>query len=62
MKVKIAKVAHNKGKPIAFTVKIRGLKYPKGFRDWYFPIDGRPETAIDMALKDYKQKDNNDKV
>ena len=55
MKIKIAKVAQHNGQPVAFTVKIKGLKYPRGFRDWYFPEDKLPETAIKMALQDYEE-------
>ena len=34
---------------------VRGKKYPRGFREWYFPHDNKPETAIEMAILDYKR-------
>ena len=55
MRVKISKVAKHNGQPTAFTVKVRGRKYPRGFREWYFPHDNKPETAIEMAILDYKR-------
>ena len=54
MKVKISRVAKRNGRAIAFTVKVRGRKYPIGLCEWYFPHDNKPETAIEMAVLDYK--------
>tara|TARA_R100001443_G_C3300643_1_gene165198 strand:+ start:407 stop:598 length:192 start_codon:yes stop_codon:yes gene_type:complete len=56
MKVKVSRVAKKDGNPIAFTVKVRGRKYPIGLREWYFPHDNKPETAIEMAILDYKRE------
>ena len=55
MKIKISRIAMSNNKPKAFTVKVKGKKYPRGYREWYFPQDNKPETAIEMALIDYKK-------
>jgi len=60
MRVKISKVAKHHGQPTAFIVKVRGKKYPRGFREWYFPYDKKPETAIEMAIIDYKREQLNE--
>ena len=34
---------------------VKGKKFPKGCREFYFPKDLKPTTAIEMALMDYKK-------
>tara|TARA_R100000781_G_C4058732_1_gene120284 strand:+ start:675 stop:875 length:201 start_codon:yes stop_codon:yes gene_type:complete len=50
---RIIRVVKNNGVPVAYTVRIAGLKFPRGRRDFYFPKDKSTETAIEMALNDY---------
>ena len=52
MKIKIVKTARNKGVPQAFVVKIKGLKFPRGFKDWYFVSS--KEKALELALRDWR--------
>ena len=51
MRIRINKVAMSNGKPRAFTVKIKGKKYPREHRGWYF-TDSK-EKALEMAWQDY---------
>ena len=53
MNIKIHRVVKDKDVPIAFTVKIKGIKYPRGHCNFYFPTDRQKRTAIEMALQDY---------
>ena len=52
MKIKIAKTAKDNGVPRAFIVKVKGLKFPRGFKDWYFVSS--KEKAIELALRDWR--------
>ena len=52
MRIKIAKTARNNGVPQAFVVKIKGLKFPRGFKDWYFVSS--KEKALELALIDWR--------
>tara|TARA_R100001510_G_C7651220_1_gene208854 strand:+ start:1126 stop:1323 length:198 start_codon:yes stop_codon:yes gene_type:complete len=54
VRVKIARTAKHNGKPVAYVVKIKGIKFPRGMSEWYFPNDHKPETALKMALNDYE--------
>jgi len=54
MRVKVSRTAKHNGKPVAYVVKVRGIKFPRGVGDWYFPSDYKPETALKMALNDYE--------
>ena len=56
MRAKVNKTAKHNGRPVGFTVKVRGRKYPIGLCEWYFPHDNKPETAIEMAILDYKRE------
>ena len=56
MKAKISRVVKHSGRPVAFTVKVKGIKYPRGLREFYFPRDKKPETALEMAIMDYTQE------
>ena len=53
MRIRVSKVAMSNGKPRAFTIKIRGRKYPREHRGFYF-TDSK-EEAFAMALQDYKK-------
>jgi len=55
MKIKISRTVKRNGQTVAYTVKVKGKKFPKGCREFYFPRDLKPSTAIEMALMDYKQ-------
>ena len=50
---RIIRVVKNNGRPVAYTVRIGGKKFPRGFGDFYFPKDKSSETAVEMALNDY---------
>ena len=54
MRAKVNKTAKHNGRPVGFTVKVRGLKFPREHQGWYFPKDCKPETALKMALNDYE--------
>tara|TARA_B100001559_G_C16165451_1_gene468307 strand:+ start:376 stop:567 length:192 start_codon:yes stop_codon:yes gene_type:complete len=54
MRIRVSKTAKHNGKATAFVVKVRGIKFPRGVGDWYFPSDCKPETALKMALNDYE--------
>tara|TARA_R100000742_G_C4264864_1_gene82824 strand:+ start:695 stop:877 length:183 start_codon:yes stop_codon:yes gene_type:complete len=53
MNIKIHRIVKDQDVPVAFTVKIKGIKYPRGHCNFYFPRDRQKRTAIDMALQDY---------
>jgi len=55
MRVRISRTVKRNGQTIAYTVKVKGKKFPKGCREFYFPKDLKPATAIEMALMDYKK-------
>jgi|TARA_R110000823_G_scaffold73606_2_gene169397 hypothetical protein len=55
MRVRISRTVKRNGQTIAYTVKVKGKKFPKGCREFYFPKDLKPTTAIEMALMDYKK-------
>lgn len=42
-----------KGESVAYAVKINGLKFPRQWGGYYFPVDGKHETAIKIAMMDY---------
>jgi|TARA_R100001530_G_scaffold86299_1_gene60081 Ran GTPase-activating protein (RanGAP) involved in mRNA processing and transport len=52
MKIKIKKTAKNNGVPSAFVVKVGNLKFPRGFKDWYFTTS--KSEALGMALQEWK--------
>ena len=54
MRVRISKIAIHNGVPTAYVVKVRGKKFPRGIREWYFPEDKKAETALQMAINDYE--------
>ena len=54
MMVRISKTAIHNGTPTAYIVKVRGIKFPRGLREWYFPEDKKAETALKMAINDYE--------
>ena len=54
MRAKVSKTAKHNGRPVGFTVKVRGIKFPREHQGWYFPKDCKPETALKMALNDYE--------
>jgi|TARA_R110000824_G_scaffold20975_1_gene78642 hypothetical protein len=54
MRVRISKTARHNGIPTAYVVKVKGIKFPRRIKEWYFPADKKPETAIKMALNDYE--------
>ena len=54
MRVKVFRTAKHNGVTTAFSVKVRGIKFPRGTGNWYFPSDKKPETALKMALNDYE--------
>ena len=56
MHIKIFKVAKSNGTPKAFTVKVNGQKFPKGYRNWYF-VDS-PNEAKQLALFEYLDTKN----
>ena len=49
--VKVQRVAKSNGVPKAYTVKVNGVKYPRGYREWYFVSD--KESAKLLAELDY---------
>ena len=49
--VKVQRVAKSNGVPKAYTVKVNGVKYPRGYREWYFVSD--KEGAKLLAELDY---------
>jgi len=53
MNIKIHRIVKDQDVAIGFTVKIKGIKYPRGYANFYFPRDRQKRTAIDMALRDY---------
>ena len=58
MRIKISRAALDNGIPKAYTVKVNGRKFPKGFRNFYFVTDR--DEAKRLALNDYLnlQKNN----
>jgi len=50
---KICRVIKNNSVETAYKVKIAGLRFPRGQRDYYFPADRSRITAIEMGLNDY---------
>ena len=54
MRVRISKIAIHNGVPTAYVVKVRGKKFPRGIREWYFPEDKKAETALQMAINDFE--------
>jgi uncharacterized protein YfeS len=44
MRVRISKTAIHNGVPTAYVVKVRGKKFPRGLREWYFPEDKKAEA------------------
>jgi|TARA_R110002073_G_C9072825_1_gene546017 hypothetical protein len=51
MRIRVSKVAMSNGKPRAFTIKIKGKKFPREHRGFYF-TDSK-EMAIALAWEDY---------
>ena len=51
MQIKIVKTDKEQGIAKAFVVKIKGLKFPRGFQDWYF-VNSK-EKALELALRDW---------
>ena len=53
MRIRIARTVKDNGRPVAYTVKIGGKKFPKGHGNFYFPKNGKKRAAILMALIDH---------
>ena len=49
--VKVQRVAKSNGVPKAYTVKVNGVKYPRGYREWYFVSD--KQAAKNIAQFEY---------
>ena len=45
------RVAKSNGVPKAYTIKVNGIKYPKGYREWYFVSD--KQAAKNIAQFEY---------
>ena len=56
MHIKIFKVAKSNGTPKAFTVKVNGKKFPRGYSNWYF-VDS-PYDAMQLAYFEYLDTKN----
>mgnify|MGYP003153714938 CR=1 FL=1 len=57
MVIKIHRTVKKNDITVGYTVKINNKKYPKGNRNFYFPLGGNKDIAMKEAIVEYL-KDN----